>query len=306
MKKKIVWMCLLWGFALTACGSKSVSEPVETYVFEEIDTAIEEQTQEAVSEAGSIEETGVAEYVILDNPSWEYYIKDENIQKAQTTICLEELTKQENQITDTEKWFTDNGLEMSKYTSNGINTDGLVCTLTVQDDSYQYDLLGDNYASAYILKMYDKNSGNLVKTFDFSGFRYADDFDEAERDYVEQRIWWAQTKGGVLYVSVGHNTYAESSPHSGYVMAIDLKDTSVIWKTKPLVSNSYTFEIIEENIVCGYGFTAEEDWLYILDLHTGKVAEQISMDSKADYIIQKDDILYVRTYNKDYTYKLIR
>lgn len=272
-------------------------------------------TQQAVDASGqtdtAMQENDLSdEYVYVENPSWEYYRKNKNTQVSTQSLHITQVSEQENQITDTEKWFADNGLDMSDYNATESDIvplellDGLVCSRSLQDDTYAYGIFGDNYASGYLLKLYDKKSGRCVKTIDFSSYRYADDFKESEWDYVEQRLWWVQTRDNILYASIGHNTYASSSPHTGYIVAIDLTDTSVMWKTEPLTSNAYNFEIIGDNLVCGYGFTAEPDYLKILDLHTGIVQEEIPVKSMADYIIQKDNVLYVRTYNTDYTFQI--
>ena len=73
-------------------------------------------------------------------------------------------------------------------------------------------------------------------------------------------------------------------------------------KSKPLVCNSYNFEIVDDIIITGYGFTAEPDYLFQIDRLTGAVLETYKLKSKADYIICKDDKLYVRTYDTDYVF----
>ena len=107
-------------------------------------------------------------------------------------------------------------------------------------------------------------------------------------------------------LSVSHLTYAESAPSNAYIMAISLDDYSVIWKSEPLVCNSYNFEIVDDIIFTGYGFTAEPDYLFQIDRLTGRVLEKYKINSRADYIIYKDDKLYVRTYDTDYIFEVTK
>ena len=79
---------------------------------------------------------------------------------------------------------------------------------------------------------------------------------------------------------------------------------SSLWKTETVGGNARNFEISGNEIVCGYGFTAEDDFLYQIDRDTGRVLEQIPVNSQADYIIQKDDQLFVRTYDTNYVFQI--
>ena len=231
---------------------------------------------------------------IVENPSEDYYCIDGVASSDDdNSFILDILTEEKNNITDTEKWFEDNGLEPIE---NNV----------IEDEQYRYWLEGNDGSSRYLLSIYDKTSGNYIKTLDFSEYRYASEYKEEDYDFIEQRIWWVQSVGDILYVSISHNTYTKSCPNHGYIVAIDLNDSSVIWKTKPGITNSRNFEIIDNTIVCGYGFTDEPDYINLVDINDGTLIEQIDIKSKADYIICKDDILYVRTYNTNYTFQVCR
>ena len=58
----------------------------------------------------------------------------------------------------------------------------------------------------------------------------------------------------------------------------------------------------DDVIVCGYGFTDEDDYLYQLDTHTGKTLDRIPLKSGPSYIFNRDGVLYVRTYNTNYEF----
>lgn len=148
--------------------------------------------------------------------------------------------------------------------------------------------------------------GEVITELEFTEYMYAPDMVEADRDYVDERVRDAKIRNGILYVTISHLTYAESAPSNAYIMAISLEDYSVIWKSEPLVCNSYNFEIVDDIIFTGYGFTAEPDYLFQIDRLTGCVLEQYKINSRADYIIYKEDKLYVRTYNTDYVFEITK
>ncbi len=151
--------------------------------------------------------------------------------------------------------------------------------------------------------MKDGETGEVYE-LDFSDYQYAGDFKQSDKDFVKQQIRYAQVKDNILYLSIAHRTYAESSPHNAYVAAVDLAEKKLLWKSQPLVSNAANFVIRGDVLLCGYGFTAEPDYIYQLDLASGRVIDKTPVKSKADYLILKDGTLYVRTYNTDYTFRI--
>ena len=69
-----------------------------------------------------------------------------------------------------------------------------------------------------------------------------------------------------------------------------------------LLANGRNFLVGEDTIICGYGFTAEDDYLYILSRHSGAVLEKRKLKTGPDYFIPVDDSLYVLTYDTVYQY----
>ena len=57
-------------------------------------------------------------------------------------------------------------------------------------------------------------------------------------------------------------------------------------------------------IFCGYGFTAEDDYLYQLDKNTGEVIDRLPLKKMPDLMTEKDDRLYVHTYSYDYVIEI--
>ena len=222
----------------------------------------------------------------MENPSWDYYCL-EAPEPAASPLKLVKLTEEANQITDTEAWFEKNNL-----TTDTENTGNYTC-----------EILTGEGGEPYLLRVTKKESGESY-ILNFSDYQFANDFKESDASFVRQTLRFTQVKDDILYLSIGHLTYAETSPHNAYVAAVDLKQGKLLWKSRPLVSNAHNFVIKGDVLLCGYGFTAEPDYLYQLDLASGQVIAELPLKSKADYLILKDNILYVRTYNTDYTFRV--
>lgn len=250
--------------------------------------------------------------ILLENPGVGYYLAEEAETVQENTLQLEQIYKKANAITDEEGWFAANQLEIPFYIMPGSfaegktlpeqipdSFEGFPLTQAWFDDSFIYCVYGEVYYEGYLLKLYEKDTCAPVMSLDFSAF--------CTREYgdgIYQWVRWARVDGQTLYVSLSHNTYSENAPNHAYITALDLTDMHILWKTEPLVSNARNFEIIGNELVCGYGFTAEDDFLYQIDRATGRILEQIPVASQADYIIRKDDRLFVRTYDTNYVFQI--
>lgn len=297
MKKGMGGIALiLAGVLLSACSNKNMTEQepmqIEEVIIEDevigAETGLSEETAEeeiqTPKEAEFLEEDE-EEIICMENPSWDYFCESQ--ETAAAPITLELLNEETNEITDTEEWFIKNDLQIE----------------TGDSEKYQLEIFSSDGSEECRIRVTDKERGESF-VLDFADYQYADDFAEEERDYVKQCIRYAQVKGDVLYFSIGHLTYAASSPHNAYVAAVDLREKDMLWKSQSLVSNANNFVIYDDILICGYGFTDEPDYLYQLDLATGRLLEQIPIKSKCDYLILKDDILYVRTYHTDYEFQV--
>ena len=91
---------------------------------------------------------------------------------------------------------------------------------------------------------------------------------------------------------------------NAYITAIDLSTNEIIWRTNPLTCNTLNFVLYDDMIVCGYGFTQEPDYLYTVNKKSGAIAQKILLKSGPNYIIQKENQLFVRTYNTDYIFEI--
>ena len=126
-----------------------------------------------------------------------------------------------------------------------------------------------------------------------------------EKEFVYEELVWAQEANGVLYAQNAHLTYARSSyGQNAYITAIDAQTKRRLWRSKALVANAQTFVVTPDYLVTGYGFTAEPDWLYLLDRRTGRVAERLSLPSAPEKITRRGKRFLVRTYDHVLTVKL--
>ena len=73
-----------------------------------------------------------------------------------------------------------------------------------------------------------------------------------------------------------------------------------------LVANAQTFVVSGDLIVSGYGFTAEPDFLYLLDRRTGKVLDRLAVPSAPEVIRLRGERLFVRTYDRDVVARIVR
>ena len=109
---------------------------------------------------------------------------------------------------------------------------------------------------------------------------------------------WAREVGGILYVANAHRTYASTTRNrNGYLTAIDLRTNRILWQSPSLVANADGFAIVGDVIVSGYGFTAEQDYLYALDRGTGRVLARLQLPTGPERITSKGTTLTVRTYD---------
>lgn len=276
---------LLMGCAGTANGST-----------EEDTGAVKESTEEDTgtvavesSDPGNNGENEQMDtYVILPNPSFSYYRSDRVQERELTAIALIKESEEPNEIIDEDKWFQDNGLQRQGF--------------PYEDGKYRYEAFR-NGADQPALFLTELATGKTV-TFDLREYQYSTEYVEADYDFIDQNLFYAAVRDNVLYLATGHYTYAGSCPQTAYITAVDLTDNSVLWKTEPLTCNARGFAFVDDYIICGYGFTAEDDYLKIVRIDTGEVVQEIPVKTAPDYIIRQDGILYVRTYDTNYTFMI--
>jgi hypothetical protein len=142
-------------------------------------------------------------------------------------------------------------------------------------------------------------------------FTYCLDFSKWQRNGKLTPIIYAHQEfnDSTVYVSTGINGYSKDiGGKTGYLSAINPKTGKVIWHTGPLIANAFSFTVLEEVIVCGYGFTKEPDFLFVIDKKTGRTLQKISLKSAAEFIAVEPseggtgDRVFVRCYDTDYVF----
>lgn len=102
---------------------------------------------------------------------------------------------------------------------------------------------------------------------------------------------------GVLYFNEACQSYASgANGQCSSLVAVDPRAGEVLWRTEPLVSNG-RFRLRGCYIVAGYGFTAEPDYVFLVERATGKVTQKIAVSSAPEvYRLMDRDHLDVTLY----------
>ena len=244
-----------------------------------------------------------------------------NISIKPSPVNLTLLSATPNQITDDDAWFENNNLALPTYQvpntfQNILGNIPARLPKTFRDNilvkaihytNEDFLIYGRNFAETKYLLIYDLEQNKITHGYDFSNYTFSPSYLERDRSYLNQTLNWVVPEDGILYFSHSHNTYAESSyGMNAYITALDRKNNQIIWRSQPQICNTNNFIIIDSVIICGYGFTAEADYLYLIDKNTGNILQQIKLKTAPEHIIPKDDKLHVRTYNMDYVFSIQR
>ncbi|MGN1313589.1 MAG: hypothetical protein ACI4VG_01085 [Lachnospiraceae bacterium] len=216
--------------------------------------------------------------------------------KEAQPLNLSLISEQTNTITWAYDWFKENNLflpmlsdEWENYLTQAketppINPEVRLANTVFYDENYLYDWSADS------LHIYDKNTTELIYTI-----------------YYQTDQWYlmgncAYLENGILYLGYVQNGYAQ--PGTCYLLAYDLEQDKVIWRSENQTYNTMNFLVKDNIILCGYGFTDEKDYLYQIDKSTGKVLEKTELKKKPDLLVEKDGLLYVHTYSYDYVFEM--
>lgn len=237
--------------------------------------------------------------------------------------ALSTVSEEPNNIVDTDGWFADNGLAVPRVLADNADARlprsyrGFSLDQVIEQDAMLLllygsvpDALGDPVLSPgqplpLIVVGVDSTTLTVQYALDLSAYRLAPEFRQEDAGFVDQSIVWAQQVDDVLYVSHGHWSYAASTfGANAYVSAIDTTSGDVLWHSAPLTSNARTFAVMGDALVTGYGYTDEADRLLVLDRHTGTPQSEMPLASGPEYVVARDDLVYVRCYDTDYVVRL--
>ena len=252
----------------------------------------------------------VVEMVLLKKPPFHYFSATGVVEGDKQHITLEEVAMSANMIVDEEAWFSENGLRLESVSlvppKVAAEIDGHQLLRAIPADDYLSLVYADEQGEGRYLFLWSMKSRRYAYGFDFGSYMHASADSEAESQVVTQSIDWAIVKESVVYVSHSHNAFAsDSRGMNAYITAIDLNTRRLLWRSDPLVSNAANFIVAGNSIISGYGYSAEPDYLYLLDRSNGRQIEKITLRTGPQYIISKDDQLFVRTYNRDYVFRII-
>jgi hypothetical protein len=233
--------------------------------------------------------------------------------KPAGTQILKQVSMQANQITDGYEWRINNALP--DYFWSIPNTFGSkspplpaafpafynmhTVTLAWHDKGIVYYVYSDS-----LLFVADSASGDIHCAYDLGAYMNSPATLAGEKQFTLQEIRFARLQDSVLYIANYHNTYAKSSGgQNGYITAIHIGTHQVRWRSAAQINNASTFVLHGGYLICGYGFTAEPDFVYVLHISSGEIIASIPVKSGPETILQKGNRFYVRTYNTDYVFE---
>lgn len=252
------------------------------------------------------------ELIVLGKPSFRTSYEAARFSGDIDSVRLILVARIKNLITDEKEWFENNRLSLPVITGSEIadhnvaeSYQGTGLLKVIQQLNNVLAIYGQDYTSGRYLVVYECATSQIKVALDFEDYLYPPEYIPADFDFIGEGIRWALEENDVLYVCHSHNTYAASSKGmNAYITAIDLKTNKVLWRTKPLVCNANNFELVGDVIISGYGFTAEPDFLYLINKYSGEVIKKIKVPSGPEYIIRKDNKLYARTYDTNLIFRI--
>lgn len=235
----------------------------------EVDEADEEDVKENTSE----EEIAVEpKYITIDlSGIKETHIDGEAIEPLKLQIISEEY----NNIDWANDWYERENLSLPMI-GNEWNH--------FYDDTYEYLWADDE------LYIFDRQIPNS-DTHCLYVLQYPTD-----KWYINGNNAWL--KDGIFYGASVTNGYA--GPDSCFMFAYDLEQDKLLWRSADQSYNSMNFVVKGDVILCGYGFTSEEDYLYQINRNTGEILDRLELKKMPDLLVEQDGKLYVHTYSYDY------
>ena len=232
-----------------------------------------EEDEEDVKENTSKEEIAFEpKYITIDlSGVKETHIEGEAVEPLKLQIISEEY----NNIDWANDWYERENLSLPMI-GNEWNH--------FYDDTYEYLWADDE------LYIFDRQISNS-DTHCLYVLQYPTD-----KWYINGNNAWL--KDGIFYGASVTNGYA--GPDSCFMFAYDLEQDKLLWRSADQSYNSMNFVVKGDVILCGYGFTSEEDYLYQINRNTGEILDRLELKKMPDLLVEQDGKLYVHTYSYDY------
>lgn len=250
----------------------------------------------------------------IDRPPFAYELATPVKVNAGPAPTLTKASEKKNKTTDDAEWFDKNGLTLAgRKPTKGPNypTPPSPSLATNGSDKLHYLLdhgdhsilmYGENFTATTTLLLLDKNQ--IARgVFDFSAWVKPAEVVAGEEKFTTNEVVWAQKVDDILYVSTMHHTFAKSSKgKNAFISAIGAEDGALRWQSDTLVCNAQNFVVHGAYIICGYGFSKEDDFLYVISRADGKTVSKTQLKSGPTYLVMKGNQLFVRTYDIDYIF----
>jgi len=251
--------------------------------------------------------------VLVKKTEFPYRLKQAK-DKTGVRIKLKKKSESKNEITDTDEWFHKNVLprplpkieENYRYvpaetrwgklaffrTSNNEEHVAIYVAESALEKALDNGLYATNYT--YTAVLFDRGY-KPIKLFILEEFHPS--ILEMNSAFFVDRT---------LYFDCNFNGYASiMKKKTGYLVALDLDSGKVAWASSNLTSAYMGFIVYKDVVIAGYGFTDEPDHLFVLNRHTGKVLQKIKLKTAHDFLVIRDGVLFVRTYDRDYQFDII-
>ena len=261
------------GNDLTAESDAENPAPEEEEASRNENALSDEADEEDVKENTSKEESAVEpQYITIDlSGVKETHIEGETVEPLKLQIISEEY----NNIDWANDWYERENLSLPMI-GNEWNH--------FYDDTYEYLWADDE------LYIFDRQIPNS-DTHCLYVLQYPTD-----KWYINGNNAWL--KDGIFYGASVTNGYA--GPDSCFMFAYDLEQDKLLWRSADQSYNSMNFVVKGDVILCGYGFTAEDDYLYQINRNTGEILDRLELKKMPDLLVEQDGKLYVHTYSYDY------
>lgn len=302
MKKLVLATMMMVLVGLVGCNKQADDVSLTNAVFEESTPA--EETEDIIEENVAFEETPVSseEIEISEQP------KVSNLDFSNIEVCFSEtedpsvpkdltfVSEKGNEVSKVETWFVNEQLflpMLGEPWRNMISVDESSSMVNPTISLYGNAFYDDNYIYDWTssgLDIYDRNSEQLLYQI----------FYQMDQWYLMGNC--AYLRDGILYIGYLYNGYA--MPNTCYLMAYDIENEEVLWRSEDQTYNTMNFIVRDDVIICGYGFTGEKDYIYQIDMNTGKVIGKTELQNKPDLLVEKAGQLYVHTYSCDYVFDM--
>ena len=268
-------LCML----LSGCGAEkntiSTEAPTETAIQTseiELKTETEDSSKNATETTAESSSESETKYITIDLST----VKETHpTSDAAAPFDLKIVSEEENGIDFANEWYDSKGLSLP-MTGTDWNS--------FYDDNYQYLWSGEE------LYIFENGTGNCLYVLTYP----------TDKWYINGNN--ACLKDGIFYGASVTNGYAQ--PDTCFMFAYDLENNKLLWRSADQTCNSMNFIVKDNVIICGYGFTSEDDYLYQLDLHTGEVLSRLKLKKQPDLLVYQDNTLYVHTYSYNYTIEI--